>query len=515
VSLRARLLGGIVILVAAGLAAAAVVTYEEQRSFLYTRVHQQVLSALAPMSVALQLDRRRGGRRWPQFRRFSGRPFGADRPPALLPPGTFGELRAPGGNILRRRTFSYDGSATSTPPLPVRLPISRQVSSPRFFTVTSTGRSSTRFLAVAIPVGRDTGIVAVPLREADQTLHRLIVVEVLVGAGVILALVLLGWIVIRLELRPLERIGRVASEIAGGDLSRRVAPTDQRTEVGRLGLALNEMLGQIEEAFQDRSRSEKRLRGFLADASHELRTPLASIRGYAELFRMGAAEDPQTLRRAMSRIEAEAARMGVLVEDLLLLAQLDQDPGSRRVPVELGELTEHAVDDARVVASGRQIELTVAEPVTVLGDPDRLRQLLANLLRNAIIHTPPESPIEVSCRREGRRAQLEVRDYGPGLPAGAGDQVFERFWRTEGGRRRGPGGAGLGLAIVRAVVAGHGGEVLADNPSGGGARFRVWLRLAPPGSEISDRPPGSGVLSGETQDPPGRSPAGSPTVSAP
>lgn len=502
-------------LVAVGLAVAAVVTYEEQRSFLYTRVHQQVLSALGPMSAALELDRRRGSPHQPQFRRFGGRPFAGGRPPAVLPPGTFGELRGPTGQILRRRTFSYDGSATSTPRLPAKLTISTRSSTPRFFTVGSNDHSGTRYVAVALAVGRDTAIVAVPLREADQTLHRLIVVEGVVAGAVILALVLLGWIVIRLELRPLERIGRVANEIAGGDLSRRVTPADQRTEVGRLGLALNEMLGQIEEAFQDRSRSEDRLRDFLADASHELRTPLASIRGYAELFRMGAAEDPETLQRAMARIEAEAARMGVLVEDLLLLSQLDQDPGSRRVPVELGELTEHAVDDARVVSPQRQIELAVSEPVTVLGDPDRLGQLLANLLRNATIHTPADTSIEVSALRQGNRALLEVRDHGPGLPSEAGDQVFERFWRAEGGRRRGPGGAGLGLAIVSAVVAGHGGEVKADNPPGGGARFRVWLPLASLEPENGARPGLAGLLSGETQASPGPSPAASPTVGAP
>ena len=214
---------------------------------------------------------------------------------------------------------------------------------------------------------------------------------------------MLGWLVIRVGLRPLERIGRVASEIAGGDLSRRVTPSDSRTEVGRLGLSLNEMLAQIERAFQDRSESEERLRHFLADASHELRTPLSSIRGYAELFRLGAANDPATLERAMSRIEAEATRMGVLVEDLLLLAQTGPvSRGSPASPVDLRVLAEHAADDARVVAPGREITLTADEPLLVMGDPDRLRQLIANLVRNAVIHTPSGSPIELTLRRERR-----------------------------------------------------------------------------------------------------------------
>jgi two-component system OmpR family sensor kinase len=301
-------------------------------------------------------------------------------------------------------------------------------------------------------------------------------VEGLVGGGVILALVLLGWVVIRIGLRPLERMGRVASEIAQGDLSRRVSPTDQRTEVGRLGRSLNEMLGQIERAFTARRQSEDRLRRFLADASHELRTPLASIRGYAELFRLGAADDPATLERAMARIEAEAARMGVLVEDLLSLAALDQAPERPRVPVDLGELAAHAAEDTRVTSADRDVLVDVDEPeVLVMGDPDQLRQLVANLMRNAVIHTPAGTPIEVGVHREDGLAHLDVRDHRPGLPDDAGDQLFERFWRTEGGRSRGRGGAGLGLAIVKAIATAHGGSVRAGNAPGGGACFAASL----------------------------------------
>ena len=246
-------------------------------------------------------------------------------------------------------------------------------------------------------------LVAIPLREVEQTLHRLIMVELLVGAGVIVALIALGAIVIRIGLRPLARIGQTASEIAAGDLSRRVEPSDSSTEVGRLGRSLNEMLGQIETAFAARQDSENRLRRFLADASHELRTPLAAIRGYAELFRIGAADDPETLARAMSRIESEARRMGVLVEDLLLLAQLDQVPEPRRVPVDLSELAEHAVDDLRVTAPGRVVRLEHTDDATVLGDPDQLRQLLANLTRNAVTHTPAGTPVALSVDRARRR----------------------------------------------------------------------------------------------------------------
>jgi two-component system OmpR family sensor kinase len=482
-SLRARLLTGMVILVAAGLAVAAFATYEEQRSFLLDRVDQQVESALVPLAFQLRLSgpgntgARGFQRAFPARRPFAGRPSGLG-PAAVLPPGTFGELLGPEGKVVRRRTFSYGEAAPPPPTLPMHLPLTRQGAKPRLFTVHSSTGAGLRYRAIAVAVRGDTAIVAVPLREVDQTLHRLVVVEALVGGGVIVALILLGWLVIRVGLRPLERIGRVTSEIALGDLSRRVEPSNQRTEVGRLGLSLNAMLGHIERAFSDRRQSEDRLRRFLADASHELRTPLASIRGYAELFRMGAAEDPATLKRAMTRIEAEAARMGVLVEDLLLLAQLDQAPEPRRIPVDLLELAEQAADDTRVIAPEREVQLHAGRSATVLGDPDQLRQLLANLTRNAIIHTPPGTAIELGLRVEGTSAVLEVRDHGPGLPPDAGPQLFDRFWRTEGGRTRGRGGAGLGLAIVQAIVSAHGGEVQARNAPGGGARFAVTLPLS-------------------------------------
>jgi two-component system OmpR family sensor kinase len=483
-SLRARLLVGMVVLVAAGLAAAAVVTYEEQRSFLLDRVDQQVESALVPLSFGLRTPAatgtqgsRRSLTRQPPFAR---RP-GALRPASALPPGTFGEILSADGRVLRRRTFTYGERTGPLPSFPSRPPLSRSGAAPRLFTVSSSPDGAS-YRAAAFRVGSNTALVAVPLREAQLTLHRLVKVEAMVAGAVILALVALGWLVIRVGLQPLERIGRVASEIAGGDLSRRVATADQRTEVGRLGRSLNEMLAQIERAFAARQLSENHLRGFLADASHELRTPLASIRGYAELFRMGAADDPETLTRAMARIESEAARMGVLVEDLLLLAQLDQVPEPRRQPVTLGELVTHAAHDTRVIAPERDVHVDIEQDATVLGDPNQLGQLLANLSRNAVLHTPEESPIELRLSTRPGYAVLEVRDHGPGVPhePAETEQLFERFSRSEGGRQRGKGGSGLGLAIVRAIARAHGGEVSATNAAGGGALFTVQLPLSEP-----------------------------------
>jgi two-component system OmpR family sensor kinase len=476
-SLRARLLVGLVVLVATGLAVAAVVTYEEQRSFLLTRLDQQVANSRLPASVTLGLVHPGV----PKPRRVGLGAGPGQAPSALQTSGTYAVLLDSSGKVLERHPFVSYGAPTPSPPaLPAKLPISQFKSKRlRLFTVNSKSGSGLRYRAAAVAIsGGRVLVIAVPMREVDDTLSRLILVEVLVGAGVILALMALGWVVIRLGLRPLERMGRVASEIAHGNLSRRVTPDSQRTEVGRLGSSLNQMLGQIEQAFADRGESEDRLRRFLADASHELRTPLASIRGYAELFRLGAAEDPEELARAMARIEAEATRMGVLVENLLLLARLDELPEVQLVPVDLGELAEHAVQDTRAVAPEREVRLTAGDAVRVLADPEQLRQVLANLTRNAVVHTPPGTAIEISLRREDDRAVLEVRDHGAGLPANADDRMFERFWRTEGGRTRGRAGAGLGLAIVRAIVQAHHGEVHAVNAPDGGAVFRVTLPLA-------------------------------------
>lgn len=270
----------------------------------------------------------------------SERETSGSNPNTFQTAGTYGKLLNREHTVLKRRSFSYGDTAASPPAITRTLSQSRKnLSQVRLFTVDCEAGRSLRYRVAAFSAtGGRIMVIAVPLREVDQTLQRLVVVEGLVGAAVIVSLLILGWVVIRLGLHPFERIGRVANQIAHGDLSRRVTPANPRTEIGRLGLALNQMLAQIEQAFQDRSDSEDRLRRFLADASHELRTPLALIRGYAELFRLGVASSPTATPRSMTRIEAEATRMGALVADLLLLAQLDELPEIRRGPVELAEL---------------------------------------------------------------------------------------------------------------------------------------------------------------------------------
>ena len=474
-SLRARLLFGLLALTAAGMLLAGGITYAEQRSFLYQRVDDQTKQA--PFVVDRELHDQGVGPG-----NFEGGPRGGDGGPAGPPAGTYGERRtATGQRIGTGVTLPAGQGLTANPDLPANPPLGK------LFTVDGKDGDTTRYRVLA---QRDPGdgtilIAAVPYTEADQALDRLLGVEGLVIAGVLLVLGFAGWAVVRVGLLPLDRMGHTAGRIAGGDLSHRVASTDPRSEVGRLGIALNGMLDRLEEAFSRRKASEDRLRHFIADASHELRTPLASIRGYAELYRMGAVADPAETERAMRRIEDEAARMGVLVEDLLTLARLDQVPDAPHAELDLAALAADAVDDARATAPEREISLE-AEPAVVMGDGHQLRQVLANLLRNALVHTPEGTPIDVSVATGRDAVRLEVRDHGPGLPTDEPDALFERFWRAEGGRERGAAGAGLGLAIVAGIVDAHGGRVRAQNAAGGGASFVVHLPAAGARREISD-----------------------------
>ena len=468
VSLRARLIAGLLALAAAGLLLLAGITYVEQRGFLMDRVDQQARSA--PFAVRFALG---GGGFRP-----SARDRDDDRPPpggpsSQPPAGTYGERRDASGAVIGDPiVLVYSNETlTASPDLPDRIPLGK------LFTVDGKNGDDARYRVYAIPdQGGGMTIAAVPTSEVDHTLNRLLLVMGLVIAGVLAILGAVTWIVVRIGLLPLDRMGHTAGRIAGGDLSHRVEATDPRTEVGRLGISLNAMLDRLEDAFAERRASEERLRRFLADASHELRTPLASIRGYAELFRIGAARDPQNTEKAMRRIEDEAQRMGVLVEDLLMLARLDEVQEAEREQVDLAALASDAVDDARATAPDRDIDLQGSDdPAVVSGEPDRLRQVLANLLRNALVHTPPGTPIEVTVGRTPEGATVEIRDHGPGLPTDDPEQLFERFWRAEGGRERGRGGAGLGLAIVAAIVDAHGGQVSAGNAPDGGAVFAVAL----------------------------------------
>jgi two-component system OmpR family sensor kinase len=469
-TLRTRVLAATLLLVTLGLAAAGVATHGFLRSFLVHRMDQQLEAAEDPVGHALTEQGQEGG------------------PPAsLIPPGTYAAFLDQSGKVVTSRTFTFEGSASGpAPKLPADLPGSSHAPpepTSRIFTAAPTG-SGPAFRVVAasatvVPSGaRGTLVVAIPLTEITGTLHQLVLVELGVAAAVLVAVGLLSWWLIRLGLRPLDRMAETAGSVAAGDLSRRVQPAEEKTEVGRLGLALNTMLGRIETAFDRRRASEERLRRFVADASHELRTPITSIRGYAELFRRGAADRPEDLERAMRRIEDEGARMGVLVDDLLLLARLDQGRPLVREPVDLSGIVSDAVADARAVDPDRTVELVSEESVTVVGDQLRLRQLLANLLDNARTHTPPGTPVTVRVSRSDDTATIEVADRGPGMSEEEASRVFERFYRGDPSRSRASGGTGLGLSIARAIVEAHGGTISVASAPDQGATFTVSFPAA-------------------------------------
>jgi two-component system OmpR family sensor kinase len=358
-------------------------------------------------------------------------------------------------------------------------------------------------------------VVGTDLGNVDQTIRQLAGIDLIVSTIILVGLVVVGIAIVRASLRPLTDIEHTAEAIAAGDLTRRVPDRDPVTEVGRLGRSLNTMLAQIETSFRAREeseaaarRSEERMRRFVADASHELRTPLTAMRGYAEYYRQrGGVQDEAAegasvaangggqythgplsradLNRIMQRVEQESARMGVLVEDMLLLARLDQQRPIEHRPVDLLTLAADAVQDARMIAPQRTIELTVGTGAAflVLGDEVRLRQVIGNLMSNALNHTPDGTPVGVRILAGPRHpvpsVVLEVTDQGPGLRPDQAERVFERFYRADTARTRTAGGTGLGLAIVAALVAAHGGTVDLDTAPGRGATFRITLPLAP------------------------------------
>ena len=459
-SLRARLLLGVVVLASLGLAAADIATYESLSNYLFSRV-DNTLNAVHPGVEQTA---------------FGGASHGPG-PDEIAPPGYCVELRTPSQRILASKCQDAPGETQQSAPnypqtvsLPAQ-PNSHEGDRIRFLTVGSAERDGRYRLRASIEGDHPNVLLllAAPLRSEDSTLHRLFLVELLVTAIVLAALAAVGLWIVRLGLRPLRRIEQTAEAITAGDLSRRVDHPDPQTEIGRVGSALNEMLDRIEA-------SDLRLRRFIADASHELRTPLAAVRAYAELFGRGAATHPEDLERSMSGIKRESERMSLLVDDLLLLARLDEGRPLERKPVDLAKVVSEAVDAARVVDPGRPVELSV-EPATVTGDETRLRQVLDNLLTNARAHTPAGTPVSVELRRADGRATLAVVDRGPGLTEEQAERVFERFYRADNSRTRASGGAGLGLSIVAAVTEAHEGTVEAKQTPGGGATFVITLPL--------------------------------------
>jgi two-component system OmpR family sensor kinase len=467
-SLRLRLVIGVVLVSFIGLLAADVITLGLVRSSLQSRVDERLVAISDPAQHRLLDSRQRA-----DYEDASTNRFGRAT-------GFVAEILGPQGQLLDRTEPAPTSNPVPSPDLPAITSASALPSEP--FTVGSVGDDGFQWRARAVAVG-DTGsilVVAVPLTDVQDTIHTLLFVEIAVTAAVLAAICLLGFWVVNLGLRPLRLMEHTAEGIAHGDLSRRVEPAGGKTEIGRLGTALNTMLAQIEEGTEQREESEQRLRQFVADASHELRTPVTAIRGYAELYEQGLLSDDD-LRRAMDRIKSEALRMSKFTEDLLLLAHLDLQQPTRRRPVDVAALAEAVVTDARAIEPDRPLRVSCeSHPITVLGDADQLHQLVANLLANVRDHTPAGTPAGVEVRREGERAVITVYDSGPGIPADLGPEAFERFRRADRSRTRGHGGAGLGLAIVAAIVAAHGGSVEMANAPAGGAVVTVSLALAHP-----------------------------------
>jgi two-component system OmpR family sensor kinase len=342
------------------------------------------------------------------------------------------------------------------------------------------------------------GAVALSLETMETITKQLVVIESVVGSLLLVMLGSVGFAVVRVGLRPLTRIEQTATAIASGELDARVSETDSRTETGRLGRALNTMLGRLSSAIRQRERSEARLRRFVADASHELRTPLTSIRGFAELYRRGGAADESDVDKLMSRIEEESLRMGRLVDDMLLLARLDEHRELELDEVDLVVLAADAVHDVNARDPARRVRLETPDgPVRVIGDEHRLRQVTTNLVANAVTHTAAGTAVTVTVaaqrlRRLGRPsatagasldgltevAMIEVRDEGEGIPEDAAPLVFDRFYRVDSARSRQSGGTGLGLAITAAILKAHNGRIDLHTTRGKGATFRVLLPLA-------------------------------------
>ena len=488
-SLRMRLVAAVLGLVVVALAGAGVVTIITLRGYLIQRMDAQLALVAAQIATS------------PSTSLSVGTP--TDRPGdghQHLPSAFVAEILNADGRTSVGPSRDVINGHEPLPAFPslTAAEASRRAGNP--FTVASRhGPGQWRVVAVPLRHGSGTLLVASNLADVQHTVEHLQTLDLIIGAITLVVIAVAGGGLVGATLRPLRQVEDTAGAIAAGDLTRRVPDRDDRTEVGRLGAAINVMLERIETSFSAQAaseaearQSENKMRQFVADASHELRTPLTSIRGFAELYRLHhQGDEASDVTRGIQRIEDAAKRMGLLVEDLLLLARLDQQRPLRSESVDVLQIAAEAVHNAQMVAADRVINLNVVRsdaPAIVSGDPNRLHQVLTNLLNNAVDHTPPASPVEVhvATQADGRHATVSVAivDHGPGLPAEHRDQVFERFYRVDSHRSRDSGGTGLGLAIVAELVAQHHGTVEVTATRGGGATFTVVLPLA---ADVVDR----------------------------
>jgi two-component system, OmpR family, sensor kinase len=493
VSIRARLLVATAVIALVALVAADIATYASLRSFLYDQIDNSL--ELSHRAVEASIGGNSGppppagpGAGPQSCPTLDGEPVNAEG----LSPGTVIEVRTASAKTVYLCDIAVLGSSTvHNPALPAKITGFQANAADEgepavyFNAPAQSGGGSFRVRASILQSGPFAGgqlIVAVPLSGTADILARLRDLELVVTAGALVVALALGWWLVRASLRPLRDVERTADLIAAGQLTERVPGDQARTEVGRVARAFNVMLERIQGAFAQRDRteadlraSEERMRRFVADASHELRTPLAAVTAYAELFDRGAADRPDDLRRVMHGIQAESGRMGHLVEDLLLLAHLDEGRPLQMEPIDLVAVAADAVTTARTVGPQWPVVLEATQPVEIRADALRIRQVLDNLLGNVRVHCAPGTTARVRVSDEGAAAVVEVSDDGPGLSDADVRRIFERFFRADPSRSRQHGGAGLGLAIVDAIVRAHGGTVSVASDEGGGARFTVRL----------------------------------------
>jgi two-component system, OmpR family, sensor kinase len=486
-TVRSRIVAALAVLAAVGLLTVDIAGMTLLRSYLVRRVDEQLernVNRVRYLPPDVADFRPRATNYGPDFRFYR---FDAA-----------GKLLDPGGT-----------SARPDPDLGSLADLEQHADAGKAYTVEGS-TTSWRVLVARLSTGQGYIASTVSLRDVEDTEQQLLLINIGVSAVVLLLMGGAAASVVRMGLRPLTRMEATAEEIAAGDLSRRVVDADPHTEAGRLGTALNAMLTRIEEAVEHRAESERRMRQFLADAAHELRTPLTSVQGFAELYRRGGAPPGPALDEAMGCIETDVRRMRRLVDDMLLLARLDEERPLDRRPVDLLAVAAGAVRDAHVRLPTRFVRLaglddrqSTFEPVTVLGDEERIGQIAANLVTNALQHTPPDADVVVRVGRldgaappgpptavagaevvtGGPVGVIEVCDTGPGLAVADAGRVFERLYRADPSRSRRYGGAGLGLSIVAAIVQAHGGRIELWTAPAAGARFRVLLPAQPPATD--------------------------------
>lgn len=468
-SLTARLVTVVVVLVLTAYVITTALTATLLRDYLTERTDADLEAYIEPLAEQT-------------YRRLGGEP----QTDAMEPPIPYYlVITTPSGTPLPYPQYAREASVPDIGAVPID---DERIGQGPFTVDSQQGDAQWRVLLARYTSANGTGTVAValPLSTVSSTVSQLLWLTTVVGLATLTAVALISWFAVRRAFRPLTRIEDTAAAIAAGDLTRRIPERNANDEVASLAVSLNAMLAHIEQSFAVREASEARMRQFVADASHELRTPLATVKGYAELYRVGGVSDPEDVATAMRRIEDESSRMARLVEDLLLLTRLDTTPHHPHDQVDLLVVANDVVQDARVRAPDRTITLRrhgpSNGPVVVAGDDFALRQVLTNLLANAVAHTPVDTPVDVRVGQDDGRAVIEVADHGPGIPPEAAQRVFERFYRADPSRTRGPGrggGTGLGLSIVASIVVRHGGTVSHHPTPGGGATFRVELPRPP------------------------------------